>query len=135
MTAALKGTKIEKIYCFSRCVQIFMASLIMTQSIIRMVLASNFHTFTGFMITFYLFVFSIAIFLIECNCIRARVWFYFMNYSLGKSIFYLFMTLLCFGSGATVSVFDIIVGAIFALMCMMFLTFHFIFKADEPAHV
>ena len=85
--------------------------------------------------SFYLFVFSIAIFLIECNCIRARVWFYFMNYSLGKSIFYLFMTLLCFGSGATVSVFDIIVGAIFALMCMMFLTFHFIFKADEPAHV
>jgi len=120
---------------FTKCVQLVMAVVIILQALIRLLTADNFHTFTGFMLTFYLFIFGMSIISIECNFKRARIWFYFMNYSLGKCIFYFFMTLLCFGSGTMVSFFDILVGVIFGLMFIMFGFFHFWFKTEEPAYV
>ena len=92
-------------------------------------------TFTGFALTFYLYIFAISIVCIECNLLRARVWFYFMNFSLGKFMFYLVMTALCFGSGADVSWFDVLVGVVFALAAVMFITFHFWFKDREMEFV
>ena len=112
-----------------------MAVIILLQALIRLFTADNFHTFTGFVLTFYLTIFGVAILAIECNLMRARVWFYFMNFALGKAIFYGFMTLLCFGSGAQVSWFDIMVGVIFGLICILFFFLHLWFKADEPAYV
>ena len=101
-----------------------MAVLLLVQGTIRMMIADNFHTFTGFCITLYLYVFGIAIICIECNLQRARVWFYFMNYSLGKAIFYCVMSLLCFGSGAKITFLDIIAGIVFGICCAMFVVFH-----------
>ena len=119
----------------TKVIQIIMAILIMLQAIMRLLSANNFQTFTGFVLTFYLFMFSIALIAIECNCCRARIWFYFMNYSFGKFLFYVVMAALCFGSGAKVQWFDILVGIVFALVAFMYLTFHFWFRADEPGHV
>ena len=135
MKDALKSSSIDRVYLFTKCVQIVMACTIILQAVIRLLTADNFHTFTGFMLTFYLLIFGAAIMAIEFNCKRARIWFYFMNYSLGKCIFYFFMTLLCFGSGAMVSFFDILVGVIFGLMFIMFGFFHVWFKNEEPAFV
>ena len=105
------------------------------QATLRMFTADNFHTFTGFCLTGYIFVFAMAIISIECNCKRARIWFYFMNFSLGKAIFYGLMAVICFSSGASVSWFDILVGVVFGLVCVMFVFFHCWFKDDEPAYV
>ena len=135
MADKLKNASIDNVYLFTKVVQLLMAFLIILQAVIRLLTADNFHTFTGFLLTFYLLIFGIAIFLIECNLKRARIWFYFMNYSLGKCIFYSFLTLLCFGSGAQVSFFDILVGVVFALVAIMFCFFHCWFKQDEPAYV
>ena len=97
--------------------------------------ADNFHTFTGFCLTFYIYVFAMAIIAIECNCKRARIWFYFMNFSLGKAIFYGLMAVICFSSGASVSWFDILVGCVFGVVCVMFVFFHCWFNQAEPAYV
>ena len=112
-----------------------MASVLILQATLRMFTADNFHTFTGFCLTFYIYVFAMAIIAIECNCMRARVWFYFMNFSLGKAIFYGLMAVICFSSGASVSWFDILVGCVFGLVCIMFAFFHCWFKDAEGAYV
>ena len=119
----LKGTKIESVFTFVKIVQLVMALVILLQSVIRMFTTDNFHTFTGFVLTFYLVVFALALIAIECDLFRARVWFYFMNYSLGKCMFFFVMTLLCFGSGAQVSWFDILVGVVFGLVTVMYFFF------------
>ena len=135
MKEKLQNTSIDNVYLFTKVVMLLMAFLIFLQAIIRLLSADNFHTFTGFLLTGYLFIFGIAIFLIECNLKRARIWFYFMNFSLGKCMFFTFMAILCFGAGASISFFDILVGVIFALVAVMFAFFHCWFKQDEPAYV
>ena len=120
---------------FTKAIQLVMAVLIILQSVIRLFTASNFQVFTGFIFTFYLFMFGMILIFIECNMFRCRVWFYFMNFSLGKSIFYFIMTLLCFGSGTDIAFFDILIGVVCALLCLLFGFFHLSFKQDEPAYV
>ena len=112
-----------------------MGVLLSLQATIRLFTTDNFHTFTGFLITFYLIVFAAAIFAIECNCKRARVWFYFMNFSLGKCMFFALMTLICFGSGASVSWFDILIGIVFGLATVMYFLFHMWFRSEEGGYV
>jgi len=112
-----------------------MASILILQATLRMFTANNFHTFTGFCLTFYIFIFAMAIIAIECNCKRARVWFYFMNYSLGKAIFYGIMACICFSSGASISWFDILVGIVVCFISIMFGFFHFWFRQAEPEYV
>ncbi len=112
-----------------------MATLIIIQALFRFVVADNFHTFTGFLLTLYLFVFGIALICIECNLMRARVWFYFMNFALGKAMFYGVMALICFGSGASVNFFDILIGIICIGVCIMFGFFHLWFHNEENAYV
>ena len=87
------------------------------------------------MLTFYLFIFGLLLIFIECNMFRCRVWFYFMNFSLGKCIFYFVMTLLCFGSGTEIAFFDVLVGIVCGLLSLLFGFFHLSFKQDEPAFV
>ena len=112
-----------------------MASLIILQAIVRLFVADSFHTFTGFVLTLYLLVFGICIFMIEFTLKRARVWFYFMNFALGKALFYIVMTLLCFGSGASINWFDILVGIICGIVAVVFIFFHIWHKGEEAAHV
>ena len=98
-------------------------------------MADNFHVFVGFILTAYLYIFAFAVICIECNCLRARVWFYFMNYSLGKAIFYGVMALLCFGSGTMVNWFDILVGAVCGVVSCIFIFLYCTFKDEEGAFV
>ena len=135
MIERAKTAKIETVYTVSKCIQLIMAILIIIQALFRLVVADNFHTFTGFMLTFYLLLFGILLIYIECNLQRARVWFYFMNFALGKFMFYTVMTMLCFGSGATVNMFDILIGMICAACAVMFFFVHIWHKNEEEAHV
>lgn len=122
-------------YKFVKFFQLIMAFTLILQGTLRLFASDVMKTFTGFALTFYLYIFAISIVCIECNLLRARVWFYFMNFSLGKFMFYLVMTALCFGSGADVSWFDVLVGVVFALAAVMFITFHFWFKDREMEFV
>ena len=131
----VKNASIDNVYTFTKCFQILMGVIIILQATIRLFGTDNFRVFTGFLLTFYLYIIAIGIFAIECNCKRARVWFYFMNFSLGKAMFYLVMALLCFSSGADISFFDILVGVVCGLACAMFVVFHMWFKLEEPAYV
>ena len=101
-----------------------MAVLICLQAFFRLAVAENFHTFTGFVLTFYLFLFGILLCFIECNLKRARIWFYFMNFSIGKFFFYVAMALICFGSGASVNFFDILIGLICAALAVVYFFMH-----------
>ena len=112
-----------------------MACLIIAQATIRIIADDNFHNFTGFCLTIYLYVFAIAIAFIEFNWLRARIWFYFMNFSLGKCFFYLVIALLCFGAGAEVSWFDILCGVIFSLVVVLYMFLYAWFRNEEPAYV
>ena len=131
----VKDANIETIYKMSKCVQLVMAVLIILQAFFRLVTADNFHTFTGFMLTFYLMLFGICLICIECNLKRARIYFYFMNFSLGKFFFYTVMTCLCFGSGASVNFFDIFIGMICGFLAVCFFFINMWHKNEEDAHV
>ena len=112
-----------------------MAVLIILQAFLRLITADNFHTFTGFVLTAYLMIFGIVLICIECNWRRARILFYIMNFARGKFLFYTVMTLLCFGSGATVSFFDVLVGIICAVCAIAFFFIHLWHKNAEVEYV
>ena len=131
----VKTANIDTIYKLSKFVDLTMAVLIILQGFFRLVMADNFHTFTGFMLTFYLILFGVGLCCLECNLMRARVWFYFMNYSLGKAIFYTVMALLCFGSGASVNWFDILIGLVCGAVAIVFFFIHIWHKDAEHGYV
>ena len=112
-----------------------MAILIILQAVLRLIVAENFHTFTGFVLTFYLMIFGICIIMVECSLKRARVWFYFMNFALGKAFFYIVMTLICFGSGGAITFFDILIGILCGVVAALFICFHIWHKDSEADHV
>mmetsp|Transcript_13571 Transcript_13571/g.18580 ORF Transcript_13571/g.18580 Transcript_13571/m.18580 type:complete len:82 (-) Transcript_13571:249-494(-) len=76
------------------------------------------------MLTLYLMLFGLLLICIECNLKRARVWFYFMNFALGKAMFYIAMAMLCFSSGVSVSFFDVLIGIICGAAALAFIFIH-----------
>ena len=100
-------------------------------SVIRIGFMEDFETVTGFMISFYLVLFAIMFICVECNLKKSRLWFYFLNSSLGKGLFHMFCFLLCFGSAGEPSWVDVLLGIIFFLTSVvMFIIFCF-FKSQE----
>ena len=92
-------------------------------------------TFTGFMISFYLILFAIVFILVECNIKKSRMWFFFLNGTLGKALFYLFLFVLCYGNGGDTSWVEVLLSVIFIITAVIFFAMHCFFKEQEPQYI
>ena len=106
-------------------------------SVVRIAVLEKDETFAGFMISFYFVMFAMIIISVECNLKKSRAWFYFLNGSLGKALFYLFLFALTFGSGhADASTWaDVLLAVMFFIASVLMFVIHCFFKAQEPAYI
>ena len=152
-SAKLKSTPIEKIYTIKKILQIIGAVVLFMTAIFRIaiIIASAAgaeetseetevkeykpHPFAAFTLSLYLIVFGAVLILVEFSLLRARVWFYLLNFSWGKSLFSLFVGLFLIGAPRSVAWFDILMACVFLILSIIFLILHCYHKDAEQNHV
>ena len=113
-----------------------MAVVLLVLSVVRIGMVEDDQTVAGFMISFYFVIFAIIFIAVECNLKKSRLWFFFLNSSLGKALFYIFLFLLCFGSGSDdPSWVDVLLAVIFSFISFILFVIHCIFKDQEAAYI
>ena len=113
-----------------------MAVVLLVLSVVRIGVVEDDQTVAGFMISFYFVIFAIIFIAVECNLKKSRLWFFFLNSSLGKALFYIFLFLLCFGSGSDdPSWVDVLLAVIFCFISFILFVIHCIFKDQEAAYI
>ena len=118
-----------------KVVQCISAVLLVAAAVIRVGTVANFRTWTGFMLTFYLFMFGMILLTVEFKLFRAPVLFYFMNYTWGKAITYIFIGLLELFSGLEIAFIDIFAGLWFIVMGVCFIFARCMYRSLEYDHV
>ena len=103
-----------------KVIQVISAVLLVAAAVIRAGTVANFRTWTGFMLTGYLFLFGVILLCVEFRLFRAPVLFYFMNYTWGKAVTYIFIGLLELFSGLEIAFIDIFAGLWFILFGVAF---------------
>ena len=88
-------------------------------------------TVTSFMISVFWVIFALIFIFVELNVRKSRMWFYFLNSSLGKGLFHVFLFMLCFGSGASPNWVDILLAVIFSITAPVLFIMHCFFKDLE----
>ena len=91
--------------------------------------------FAAFTLNFYLIGFGVILILVEFSLLRARVWFYLLNFSWGKGLVSLFLGLFLIGAPRSAAWFDILMACLFLIMSIIFFVLHCCHKAHEPEHV
>ena len=122
-------------FLVSKIIQLTLALLMLIFSVIRIGFMEDFDTITGFMISFYLIMFAIIFICVETNCKKSRMWFYFLNGTLGKALFHLFLFFLCNGNGAEPTWVDILLSVIFFITSVVFFVMHCLFRDQESLYI
>ena len=91
--------------------------------------------FAAFALNFYLLGFGVILILVEFSLLRARVWFYVLNFSWGKGLFSLFLGLFLIGAPRSAAWFDVMMACLFLVTSIIFFVLHCCHKAHEPEHV
>ena len=128
MKEKVKNTKIGTVFFIQKLIQMNNALWMLVFSVIRIGMMEDHTTITGFMISFYLVLFALMFICVECNLKKSRKWFYFLNSALGKSLFYLFLFVLCFGSGGDPSWVDQLLASIFFITSVILMVMYCLFK-------
>ena len=148
-SAKLKSTPIEKIYTIKKILQIIGAVVLFMTAIFRIAIIIASATgaeetevkeykpnpFAAFSLSLYLIVFGAVLILVEFSLLRARVWFYLLNFSWGKSLFSLFVGLFLIGAPRSVAWFDILMACVFLILSIIFFVLHCYHKDAEQNHV
>ena len=87
------------------------------------------------MLTIYLFGFGLMLLLVEFKLFRTPILFYFLNFTWGKSVTYIFIGLLEFFSGLEIAWIDIIAGVWFILIGICFGIARCMYRPLEQEHV
>ena len=103
-----------------KVIQVLSAIILVAAAVIRVGTVANFRTWTGFMLTGYLFMFGMILLCVEFRLFRAPVLFYFMNYTWGKGVTYIFIGLLELFSGLEIAFIDIFAGLWFIIFGVAF---------------
>ena len=91
--------------------------------------------FAAFSLSFYLIGFAVILILVEFGLLRARVWFYLLNFSWGKGLFSLFVGLFLIAAPRSAAWFDILMACVFFIVSIIFFVLHCYHKQHEPEHV
>ena len=106
-------------FLVQKIIQLAIAALLLIFAIVRIAFIES-ETFTGFMISVYWVIFGVIFILVELNVKKSRMWFNFLNSSLGKGLFHVFLFLSCFGSGASPIWVDVLLAVILAFTAPIF---------------
>ena len=80
--------------------------------------------FAAFSLSFYFIGFAVILTLVEFDLLRARVWFYLLNFSWGKGLFSLFVGLFLIGAPRSTAWFDILMACVFFIVSIIFFVLH-----------
>ena len=95
-----------------------------------------FDNLPDFMVTAYFELFATMFIMVEFNLGNGRLKFYFLNSSLGKGLFHMFLFLFCYGNGRNGAIWiDVFLSVFFLIFSILFLVMHCIFKKQEEAHI
>ena len=130
---------IEQIFKICRVVQIANAAVLIVTGLVRIFMVKAYsgesHAFAGFTLSVYLILFGVMLLLVELTIMRARAWFYFLNFGWGKSLFSLFIALFVLGSGRAVRWLDVLLAVYFIIISIFFLFVYLAKRTAEPAYV
>ena len=106
-------------------------------SVIRIFFMEEFDTITGMVISIYSIIFAIIFILVEFNVKKSRMWFYFLNGSLGKGIFHLFLFFLCYGHGdnSDPTWVDILLSVIYMITAILFIVLYVFTRNEEASYI
>ena len=136
-----KAIYFEKVAYISRIIQVFTVLLIVLTAMVRFFSWINYASVTTFMLTINLLVFAAILILVEFRMANADITFYFLNFSWGKALSYLFFGLLLMFDGAYqgnelhVLWWDKMVAIYFFVMTVAFLVTYCLCREDESAYV
>ena len=124
-----------KVALVIKLIQVLSAVLLVAASVIRVGTVANLRSFTGFMLTGYLFLFAVVFLCVEFALFRAPVWFYWLNFTWGKAIAYLVIGALEFWSGFEIAFIDVIAGLWFAIFGVAFIIMWTMYRSVEHENV
>ena len=132
-----KDASMENVFLFKKVMQTVSAVLLIWSGWGRFFATESLKNWTGFCLTIYFMVFAYVILAMEYQCFnsRARIWFNVLNYCVGKAIFSLWMSLLCFGVGKDMGWIDIMAGIYFLLMTVVYFVMSTMYKDREKPHI
>ena len=130
----MKNTGISKVYTVHKIIQCIMAAFLIILSVVR-ILFMDHNSITSFMVSVYWALFGLMFICVEFDIKKSRLWFYFLNSSLGKGLTHIFMFLLCFGSGDAHNWVDVLLAILFSFTATAFLIMHCFFKELEPTYI
>ena len=92
-------------------------------------------TVPGFMISGFFALFAVMFIFVELNIKKSRIWFYFLNTSLGKGLFHCFLFVLCYSSSVTPIWIEILLSVIFAVTAFVLFVVYCFFKNQEGPYI
>ena len=88
------------------------------------------------LISGYFILFAIMFIVVEFNLFNGRLRFYFLNSSLGKGLFHIFLFLFCYANGRNGAIWvDVFSSIFFFIFSVLFLVMHCFFKNQESAYI
>ena len=132
-----KDEPIENVFKFVKCVQTLSAVILISSGWGRFFSIQSYRHFTGFMLTLYFVIFAGVFIAMEFTWFktRARMYFYFLNFNIGKALVYFWLGLLCFGIGSEATFFDIIAGVYFILLGILFIIMTGMYATREKDYI
>ena len=126
MGEKIKSTGIEKVFTIQKIMQIIAVLMIVPFGFARLKYLDN---LPDLMITAYFELFAAMFIMVEFNIINARIKFSFLNSSLGKGLFHMFLFLFCYGNGRNGAIWiDVFLSVFFFIFSILFLVMYCIFK-------
>mmetsp|Transcript_44806 Transcript_44806/g.59510 ORF Transcript_44806/g.59510 Transcript_44806/m.59510 type:complete len:127 (+) Transcript_44806:167-547(+) len=126
MGEKIKSATIETVFLVQKVMQIIAAVFIVPFAFARLSYMEN---LPDLLITAYFEMFAAMFIMVEFNLWSGRLKFYFLNSSLGKGLFHVFLFLFCYSNGRNGAIWiDVFLSIIFFFFSVIFLLMHCIFK-------
>ena len=88
------------------------------------------------MITAYFELFAAMFIIVEFNLFNGRLKFYFLNSSLGKGFFHIFLFVFCYANGRNGGIWvDVFLSIVFFIFSVLFLIMHCFFRQQETDYI
>ena len=131
--AKIKSAKIETVFLVQKILQLVAVVLLVPFGFARLKYLDN---FCDLMVSVYMELFAVVFVLVEFNLLGGRTKFYFLNSSLGKGLFYVFLFLFCFANNRNGAIWvDVFLAVVFFILAVLMLFMHAIFRRQEQLHI
>ena len=133
MSEKIKSTGIEKVFTIQKIMQIIAVVMMVPFGFARLTYLDN---APDLIVSLYFELFAVMFIFVEFNIINSRIKFFFLNSSLGKGLFHMFLFVFCYGNGRDGAIWvDVFLSVFFFIVSILFLLMHCIFRKQEAEHI